>query len=199
MFRSRKLQSAFSSFCASFVARNIESALGLGHHHGFISSHTTRSSSSGVFSPSCHPVSDVMSQVVVAADLLLGSKSIDWSKLADPCPELLWSYYSPGCSSAHQTIGTLSSSAFLVFSCPGLRVPCWWRCITNSRSRHRLLGESYSARIIYCSIECGHPGTWHIPIRDQSSSCLYQFFSLFAPRLGHLECRSGPGLSLDQL
>ena len=41
MFRSRKLQSEFSSLCTSCVARNIKSALGLGHHDGFISFHTT--------------------------------------------------------------------------------------------------------------------------------------------------------------
>ena len=66
-----------------------------------------------------------------------------------------------------------SSSASL--SVWDLRALCWKRCVTSSRSRHRLLGELYSARIIYCSIGCSHPGAWRIPISDQSSSCFYQF------------------------
>ena len=55
------------------------------------------------------------------------------------------------------------------------RALCRKRCINNSRSRHHLLGDLYSARVIYCPIGCSHPGTWRIPISDQSSSCLYQF------------------------
>ena len=41
MFRLRRLQSAFNSLCTSCVARNIESALGLGHHDGLIRSQTS--------------------------------------------------------------------------------------------------------------------------------------------------------------
>ena len=55
-----------------------------------------------------------------------------------------------------------------------LRAFCWLRCVTSSRSLHCFLGELYSARIINYSIGCSHPGTWRIPISEQSSSCFYQ-------------------------
>ena len=41
ILRLRRLQSEFSSLCTSCVACSIESGLGLRHHDGLISSHTT--------------------------------------------------------------------------------------------------------------------------------------------------------------
>ena len=52
---------------------------------------------------------------------------------------------------------------------------------TSSLSGHHLLGKLYSTRVINCSIGCSHPGTWRIPISNQSYSCFYQL----SPRFLH--------------
>ena len=41
-------------------------------------------------------------------------------------------------------------------------------------SGHHVMGELFSARVIDCFIGCSHPGTWRIPIGNQSYCCFYQ-------------------------